>query len=84
MSGAGAGAESVQRGEWEVKAAGGDMVARTQIQERRALVREQVGAYSMALRETTRGRKLAAVVDSAESHAVQARLLALWATPAAP
>lgn len=61
------------------EAAGHDPVARAEIQERRALVREQAGAYSLALRETTRGRTLAATVDSPESHAVQARLLALAA-----
>jgi class 3 adenylate cyclase/tetratricopeptide (TPR) repeat protein len=56
--------------------AGDDLVARAEIHLRRARVRERSGSYSLALGETTRGRKLAAAVHSADGDAAQARLLA--------
>jgi class 3 adenylate cyclase/tetratricopeptide (TPR) repeat protein len=54
------------------KVAGSDAVARAEIYLRRAQVRERTGSYSLALRETSRGRKIAA---GGEDH-VHARLLA--------
>ena len=58
---------------------GDDAVGRAEIHLRRAQVREVSGAYSLALAETSRGRKLAATVDGPDGEAVQARLLALAA-----
>ena len=56
-----------------------DVVARAEIHLRRARVRERAGTYSLALGETSRGRKVAAKVDGAISDAVQARSLAFAA-----
>ena len=59
--------------------AGDDVVARAEIHLRRARVRERAGTYSLALGETSRGRKIAATLDGSLSHAVQARALAFAA-----
>lgn len=58
------------------RTAGDDHVARAEIHLRRARVRERAGAYSLALTETTRGRKAAEAVDGSRGDAVQAHLLA--------
>jgi tetratricopeptide (TPR) repeat protein len=60
------------------RTAGDDVVARAEIHLRRARVRERAGAYSLALRETTRGRTLVSAGET-PSDAVMARLLAYWA-----
>ncbi len=56
-----------------------DVVARAEIHLRRARVRERAGAYSLALAETSRGRRIAATLDGSESDAVQAHSLAFAA-----
>ena len=61
------------------RVAGDDVVVRAEIHLRRARVRERAGTYSLALGETSRGRKVAAKVDGAVSDAVQARSLAFAA-----
>jgi class 3 adenylate cyclase/tetratricopeptide (TPR) repeat protein len=53
-----------------------DALASAEIHLRRARVRELSGAFPLALRETSRGRRIASAVASAESEAVQARALA--------
>lgn len=57
------------------RVAGGDVVALAEIHLRRARVRERAGSYSLALRETSRGRRLVEA-DGIRSDAVLARLLA--------
>jgi class 3 adenylate cyclase/tetratricopeptide (TPR) repeat protein len=52
-----------------------DTVARAKIHLRRARVRERVGAYPLAIRETTRGRKYASLAGP-PGEAVEAELLA--------
>lgn len=59
--------------------AGDDVVARADIHLRRARVRERAGTYSLALGETSRGRKVVAQLDGSVSNAVQARSLAFAA-----
>ncbi len=56
--------------------ASNDAVARAEIHLRRARARERVGALSLALSETTRGRKLATDHTGPEGQRVHARLLA--------
>jgi class 3 adenylate cyclase/tetratricopeptide (TPR) repeat protein len=59
------------------KTAGDNLVARAEIHLRRARVRERAGSYSLALGETSRGRKIvAAAADSEAKDPVHARLLA--------
>ncbi len=56
--------------------AGDDVVARAEIHLRRARARERAGSYSLALGETTRGRKLATDRAGLDGETVRARLLA--------
>ena len=58
------------------KTAGDNPVARAEIHLRRARVRERAGSYSLALGETSRGRKFVAAADGEASDPVHARLLA--------
>ncbi len=58
------------------RVAGDDVVARAEIHLRRARARERAGAYSLALTETTRGRRIALQAPGERSDAVQANLLA--------
>jgi class 3 adenylate cyclase/tetratricopeptide (TPR) repeat protein len=53
-----------------------DGVVRARMHLRRASARERMGAYSLALRETTQGRKAIAGINDVQSDAVQAHLLA--------
>jgi predicted ATPase len=63
------------------KVAADDFVARAEIHLRRARAREHVSAFSLALSETTRGRKFAEAAPQDErSDAVHAHLLACAAT----
>jgi class 3 adenylate cyclase/tetratricopeptide (TPR) repeat protein len=58
------------------RAAADDPVALAKIHIRRAALRESVGTYSLALRETTYGRKIAADVSGAQGDVVMAKLIA--------
>jgi class 3 adenylate cyclase/tetratricopeptide (TPR) repeat protein len=57
------------------RVAGDDVVTRAEIHLRRARARERAGSYSLALRETSRGRTLVKMADSS-GDPVLARLLA--------
>ncbi len=52
-----------------------DVIVRAEIQLRRAEARVSVGAYSLALRETSRGRTLLAYAEPPEAQALESRLL---------